>query len=251
VVATGDLEYGTKLTDAHLRIVSFPEESVPKGAFTAPDSLLGLTTKIFVKEGEPLLAVKLSELGGGLSVRIPSAMRATSVDVNEISGVSGFVLPGDRVDVLVTVDNAKGQNNAVTKLIVQNVEVLAAGVKTQTKNDKPVKVQSVTLQVSPDQAEKLALAINEGKIHLVLRNPGDHELVKESSTDTKTLLGLNQKRTVRRPRPKPKPPEPKPEPEPEPVIEEKTTVTIYKGTKEEKKEFPNESQEKGKDSSGK
>jgi pilus assembly protein CpaB len=115
-------------------------------------------------------------------------MRASSLEVNNVSGVSGFVLPGDRVDVLTTVDGRGANEDAITRTVLQNVEVLAAGQKTEQKDNKPITVQSVTLLVNPDGAETLALALHEGKIHLVLRNPDDQELVQVASLSTREML---------------------------------------------------------------
>ncbi len=243
VVASEDMTFGTKLEPQHLGTLELPVDAVPEGTYSHPDSVVGFTTKIFLKKGEMVFASKLSDLGGGLSVRIPESMRATSVTVNEVSGVSGFVLPGDRVDALVTIDNAKGPGNAVTKTILQNVEVLAAGVKTQTRNNNPVQVQTVTLQVDPEGAERLALGMHQGKVHLVLRNPADYEIAEINPTNTKEMMGLVTKRKWT-PRPKPKP-EPTPEPAPVVVIEEPASYTIIRSGKVKKEEFPNEPPNKG------
>ena len=218
VVASQDLTFGAKLKEQDLKMVEFPENSVPMGAYSSVDSVVAQTTKVFLVSGEPVLASKLSSVGGGLSVRIPETKRASSIEVNEVSGVSGFILPGDIVDVLCTIDNAPGQTQgvAVTKTILQNIEVLAAGVKTKTNKKDPIRVQAVTLLVSPKEAEDLALGMFKGRIHLVLRNPVDHELVTVKPTNTREVFGLVQakKRTTRRPRrtvvkkPPPKPADP-------------------------------------------
>lgn len=194
VVAAEDLTFGTRLEAKHLRVADFPTSAVPQGAYASPDSILRQTTKVFVVNGEPLLASKLSSIGGGLSVRIPESMRASSIDVNVVSGVSGFVLPGDRVDVLCTIDNAPGQSQgvAIVKTILQNIEVVAAGIKTQTSKQDPIQVQTVTLIVDPKQAEDLTLGMHEGRIHLVLRNPVDSEIVAMRPTDTREVFGLSQ-----------------------------------------------------------
>lgn len=195
IVASKDLTFGTTLKDEHLRVVDFPKSAVPVGHFSSIDSVLNQTTKVFVVDGEPILASKLSSMGGGLSVRIPPEMRAMSLKVNEVTGVSGFVLPGDRVDVMVTIDNADGSsNNAVTRTILQDVEVLASGVKTETKNNQHVDVQTVTVIVDPDGAEKMALAVDQGSVHLALRNPVDREVTEGGSMDTRTVLGLRSER---------------------------------------------------------
>jgi len=203
VVASRDLTFGTTLKDEHLKVVDFPKDAIPSGSFSSIDSVRSQTTKVFVVAGEPILSSKLSSIGGGLSVRVPPDMRAMSLKVNEVTGVSGFVLPGDRVDVLVTVDHAAGTMNAVTNTILQDLEVLAAGVKTETKNNQNVTVQTVTVLVDPDGAEKLALAVDQGSVHLALRNPVDRTLTVASSKDVRTVLGLNSndKKVVYRPVP--------------------------------------------------
>lgn len=188
VVTVADLTYGVKLDKEMLRMVRYPKESVPEGAFANMDSVVGQTTKVFMSAREPVTAIKLSSRGGGLSMLVRPQMRASSLEVNNVSGVSGFVLPGDRVDVLTTVDGRGVNEDAVTRTVLQNIEVLAAGQKTEQKDNKPITVQSVTLLVNPDGAETLALALHEGKIHLVLRNPDDQELVQVASLSTREML---------------------------------------------------------------
>lgn len=188
VVTVTDLTYGVKLDKEMLRTVRYPKESVPEGAFANMDSVVGQTTKVFMSAREPVTAIKLSSRGGGLSMLVRPSMRASSLEVNNVSGVSGFVLPGDRVDVLTTVDGRGANEDAVTRTVLQNIEVLAAGQKTEQKDNKPITVQSVTLLVDPDGAETLALALHEGKIHLVLRNPDDQEVVRVASLSTREML---------------------------------------------------------------
>lgn len=200
VVAVKDMTFGTTLDEHDLKLVDFPEESVPSGSYSSIDSVLDQTTKVFVVAGEPILASKLSSIGGGLSVRIPPNMRAMSLKINEVTGVSGFVLPGDRVDCVVTVENAAGTNIAVTKTILQDLEVLAAGVKTETKGNHNITVQTVTVLLDPQGAEKLALGITQGEVHLSLRNPVDHAQVAATKTNTRTVLGMTttKKKSTRR-----------------------------------------------------
>jgi pilus assembly protein CpaB len=189
VVSATDLTFGTKLDKAQLRVARYPKESVPAGAFSDIDSVAGQTSKIFLAAREPITATKLSSRGGGLSMLIHSGLRATSLEVNQVSGVSGFVLPGDRVDVLCTVDGRGSKEDAVTRTIIQNAEVLASGQKTAQQDNKPITVQAVTILVDPMGAEKLALGLHEGKIHLVLRNPEDADTLKVASLDTHEMLG--------------------------------------------------------------
>lgn len=189
VVTAADLTFGVKLERSMLRVVRYPKESIPVGAFSSMDSVVGQTTKVFMATREPVTTTKLSSRGGGLSMLVRPSMRAASLEVNQISGVSGFVLPGDRVDVLVTVDPRNSADDAMTRTVLQNVEVLAAGQKTEQLDNKPITVQSVTLLVNPEGAETLALALHEGKVHLVLRNPNDQDEVSVTSLSTREMLG--------------------------------------------------------------
>ena len=193
VVTAGDLTYGVKLEHSMLRVVQVPREAAPEGAFADPDSVVGQVTKVFMSAREPVTAIKLSSRGGGLSVLVRPSMRAASIQVNQVSGVSGFVLPGDRVDVLATVDH--GGDGATTRTILQNIEVLAAGQKTEQQDNKPITVQSVTLLIDPAAAEALALAQHQGELHLVLRNPDDQEQVPVASLSTGQMLNLGAPRS--------------------------------------------------------
>ena len=188
VVSATDLTFGTKLDRAQLRVARYPKESVPAGAFSDPDSVAGQTTKIFLAAREPITATKLSSRGGGLSMLVRPGLRATSLEVNQVSGVSGFVLPGDRVDVLVTVDGRGVDQEAQTKTILQNAEVLASGQKTAQQDNKPITVQAVTILVDPAGAERLALGLHEGKLHLVLRNPEDADTSRVAALSTQEML---------------------------------------------------------------
>lgn len=191
VVAATDLTFGTKLDRAQLRVAKYPKESVPVGAFSDIDSVAGQTSKIFLAGKEPITATKLSSRGGGLSMLVRPGFRATSLEVNQVSGVSGFVLPGDRVDVLATVDGRGANMEAVTRTILQNAEVLASGQKTAQQDNKPITVQAVTILVDPIGAEKLALALHEGKLHLVLRNPEDSDTLRVAALGTSEMLTGN------------------------------------------------------------
>lgn len=188
VVSATDLTFGTKLDRAQLRVARYPKESVPAGAFSDPDSVAGQTTKIFLAAREPITATKLSSRGGGLSMLVRPGLRATSLEVNQVSGVSGFVLPGDRVDVLCTVDSRGAEQEAQTKTILQNAEVLASGQRTTQQDNKPITVQAVTILVDPAGAERLALGLHEGKLHLVLRNPEDADTSRVAGLSTQEML---------------------------------------------------------------
>jgi pilus assembly protein CpaB len=188
VVVVTDLTYGSKLESTMLKIAHYPKDAVPEGAYATMDSVVGQTTKVFMSAREPVTALKLSARGGGLSMLVRPRMRAASIEVNQVSGVSGFVLPGDRVDVLITA-NPRHDEDAVTRTLLQNIEVLAAGQKTAQQDNKPITVQAVTLLVDPSGAEVLAHAGHEGEISLVLRNPEDESTEDVAAFSTRQMLG--------------------------------------------------------------
>jgi pilus assembly protein CpaB len=189
VVTAADVTYGQKLEKSMLRVVRYPRESVPVGAFSSVDSVAGQTTKIFMTAREAVTAIKLSSLGGGLSMLVRPGMRAATVEVDQVSGVSGFILPGDRVDMLVTVSRVSNPEDAYTQTILQDVEVLAAGQKTATQDNKPIAVQAVTLLVEPKEAETMAHAQRQGEITLVLRARDDDAKVARATPFRTSDLG--------------------------------------------------------------
>ena len=200
VVAGRDLTFGENLKPDDMKVVMFPSGSVAKGSYAVADSLLGQVTKVFLMENEPILDSKLSSKGGGLSLLISTNKRASSIQVDKVSGVSGFILPGDRVDVILTVSSyGGGSQDAIAKTILQNVEVLAAGEKTEQKGNKVITVQAVTLLVDPEGAQALALASSEGKLHLALRNPTDEETL---AVDPVTKTGILKEKREQKPEPK-------------------------------------------------
>jgi pilus assembly protein CpaB len=200
VVAARDLTFGSVLTADDMIVVLYPSGSVPAGAYESVDSLIGQSTKVFLKTREPILDSKLSSIGGGLSLLIGNNQRASSIQVNKVSGVSGFVLPGDKVDVIATIARVGKNRESVAKTILQNTEVLAAGEKMERKGDKVIAVQSVTLLVDPAGAQALALASEEGKLHLSLRNPNDADTLYVNAMSRSEILKDQKKKTTPRPR---------------------------------------------------
>ena len=232
VASVADLSFGHTLKDADLKILMYPKESVPKGAVSQIDSLIGKSTKVFLAEGEPVLVTKLSDVGGGLSLKVEPPYRAVSIKVDKVSGVSGFVLPGDRVDVIVIVSRIGSSGDAKSRTILQNIEVLAAGEETEKKGSEPVLVQAVTLLVDGTGAEKLALSQNEGKLHLALRNPNDTDILAETDGLSKSEL-LSGPKKEEAPRPKPQvvtKPAPK-QPERAPSGRDSLTIILGKDAK--------------------
>jgi pilus assembly protein CpaB len=177
VVATADLALGAEIAADQLRVIRFPKGEAPEGAFANPGDIVGRGVVSAIVRNEPILPGKLAPkgAGSGLPPVIPTGMRAVSVRVNEVIGVAGYVLPGTHVDVLATASPTQQVQDTTTKVVLTNVPVLTAGTRLEQdqKDGKPVQVSVVTLLVSPEQSERLALASTEGKVQLALRNPLD------------------------------------------------------------------------------
>jgi pilus assembly protein CpaB len=193
VVAAADLSLGAELKAEDLKVLQFPQGQAPEGSFAAPPELVGRGLIVSVVKGEPFLPSKLAakEAGAGLPPVIPDGMRAVSVRVNEVIGVAGYVLPGSRVDVITTVSPTNQMQDMTSKVVLANVLTLTAGTRMEQdqKDGKPVQVTVVTLAVSPEQAERLALASTEGKIQLALRNPLDQSAPATPGIKPAGLLG--------------------------------------------------------------
>ena len=175
VVALQDLEVGHMITEEDVTILEWPSLDLPDGYLGSPPEAIGRGVITPIKANEAILDTKLADPagGGGLPVAIPDGMRAMSVAVDEVVGVAGFVLPGTRVDVLVTMAGS-GNRDPMTRIILQNMQVVTAGQTiTRDANGDPVLVSVVTLLVSPEDAERLALASTQGRIQLALRNTLD------------------------------------------------------------------------------
>jgi pilus assembly protein CpaB len=193
VVAATDLELGAELTSGDIRVINWPANAVPKGAIEDPKDVIGRGLVLPLIENEPILPMKLAskEAGAGLPPAIPPGLRAMSVRVNEVIGVAGYVVPGTRVDVLVTLSATSQSQDMTSKVVLTDVQVLAAGTKIDQTADKgkPMPVSVVTLLVTPDEAERLTLASTEGKIQLALRNPLDKTSPQTRGVRPSMLLG--------------------------------------------------------------
>jgi pilus assembly protein CpaB len=194
VVATRDLDVGADLTRDDIRVIDWPANAAPAGAFDDLKDVEGRGLIMPVIQNEPILPVKLAskEAGAGLPPAIPPGLRAVSVRVNEVIGVAGYVLPGTHVDVLAVVSPSERHEEITSKVILTNVQVLAAGTKIERdeRNNKPMAVSVVTLLVGPEEAERLTLASSEGKIQLALRNPLDKTTPDTPGVRPAVLLGL-------------------------------------------------------------
>jgi pilus assembly protein CpaB len=265
VVAKVAIPVGSRLIAEQLTVAQFPADVTPEGAIPKIDpSLLDRVVVTGISPREPITEAKLAPVGslGGLSSVIPEGYRAMTVKVDDVVGVSGFIMPGTLVDVVVVIQPPKGTANEemISKIVLQNIKVLASGQNIdKPKNDREVErsIKAVTLQVTPDQAEKLALASSEGKLQLVMRNSVDQADEQTPGANKRTLLtgehatlvpdpGINgtvatpkaapsgPRRIAPRPVAKqavePKPATPPPAPRP--------TIEVIKGAKKEIQDFP-------------
>ncbi len=235
VVASGDLTLGAELRPESLRVIQWPANAVPSGAFGSADELVGRGLIQPVSQNEVFLPSKLAakEAGAGLPPVIPEGYRAMSVRVNDVVGVAGYVLPGTRVDVVAVVNPTQNAPDVTSKVILTNVQVLAAGTKIEQDGEqKPMAVSVVTLLVGPEEAERLTLASTEGKIQLALRNPLDKTAPTTAGIRPAALMagGMMPRPLVRRTGGAAKAPAPAPRPvvaQAEPV----PTVEIIRGDK--------------------
>ena len=177
-VAIGPLDYGTELTADKIRFADYPNSSLPPGSFHSLNDILPPGQKRVVladmQPNEPILPAKISAPGQDASIAalLPAGMRATSVWINDVSGVAGFIQPNDSVDVLIT-RSVAGRDDQVTDVLMQNVRVLAIGQTAKGADGKPIQGKTATLLVDQIGAQKLALAQQVGTLSLVLRKPGD------------------------------------------------------------------------------
>src|SRR6478736_6599268 len=194
VVAANDLDIGAEIARDDIRVIDWPTSAVPANAISDPQEVIGRGIIMPMIQNEPFLPLKLSSKdgGGGLPPAIPPGLRAVSVRVNEVIGVAGYVLPGTRVDVVATVSPTGSAQEMTSKVVLTNVQVLAAGTKIErdTERNKPMPVSVVTLLVDPEEAERLTLASTEGKIQLALRNPLDKTMPATHGIRPGALFGF-------------------------------------------------------------
>lgn len=266
VVAKVDIPLGEVIAAEHLTMATLPAGAIPDGVFDSTEKLVGRVAVVQMAAREPVTDFKLAPEGahGGLSATIPEGYRAMAVKVDDVIGVSGFLRPGAMVDVLTVIEPAEGQvshKNPVSKIVLQNVKVLANGQNIDKPKDEREAevVRVVTLQVKPDQAEKLALAAVEGKLRLVMRNNTDQGDEQTPGADKSLLLTGERAAPVPEPgslkseQPKPAPapvfhrvrrapvksaPKPEPAAAPAPPPPPRPAVEMIQGTKRSTVEFP-------------
>jgi pilus assembly protein CpaB len=212
VVATRPLGVGWMIKPADVKIDKVPSDAFPKGAFSKVEDVLDRPVISNVLLDEPILEGRLAAKGSGLGLAptIPVGMRAVTVRVNDVAGVAGFVLPGMKVDVLVT-GHPPNSEGTMTTTCLQNMLVLSAGqTMTPDSRGQTIQAPTVTLLVDPEQAETLTLANSEGRIQLVLRNSSDQAIEKTAGRYVSELYGSARKpaapvKQEAAPRPRPKP----------------------------------------------
>jgi len=246
VVASGDIPFGSTITADQVAIAAWPKDRYPKDALSDVKSVAGKVAMREFVRGEPVVESKLvptQQVGGILSLKIPPGMRAFSVRVDEVVGVGGFIVPDARVDVIVTTSGAGREEEQISKIVLENIQVLAAGqIMEQIREQKGSKlaaVHTVTLAVSPEDAEKLALASNDGRIQLVLRNFADAGKVRTPGITKGRLLSslrdapASSEMTVDRPKKK----RPEKRAVTPPVERKKFVVEVIRGSKRSEEVF--------------
>jgi pilus assembly protein CpaB len=195
VIAKVEIPLGETIVAEQLTTATYPSNGTPDGVFDSPEKLVGRVAVVNIAPREPVTDFKLAPEGsaGGLSATIPEGYRAMSVKVDDVIGISGFLKPGAMVDVLTVIEPPRDQatrKDPVSKIVLQNVKVLASGQNMDKPKDarEAESVRVVTLQVTPEQAEKLALAAVEGKLRLVMRNTIDQGDEQTPGADKNTLL---------------------------------------------------------------
>jgi pilus assembly protein CpaB len=192
VVAARELAVGTMLTAGDVKVVQWPADSQMGGAVASVDDAVGRGVVFKLAVNEPLTTAKLAArgAGAGLSPTIPPGMRAMAIRINDVAGVAGFIVPDSRVDVLVTMESPQrlGDRRRVAHVVVSNVQVLTAGNRSELDRADGKTPSVVTVLVTPEDAERIALAQSQGEITLTLRNTRDTVETASSGAQAKTLL---------------------------------------------------------------
>lgn len=189
-VTAANVSVGEALTAQHIKMADWPKATIPAGTVRSVKNAEGRVARVSMVAGEPLLEAKLAPAGQGglMPVLVPAGKRAVTIKVDEAIQKSGFVVPNSRVDVLVTMARQTGQSRE-SRIVLQDVMVLASDQAVEMKDNKPVTMTTVTMAVSPQEAERLALAQNEGKVTLALRNLQDSAQISTPGVTTAQLLG--------------------------------------------------------------
>jgi pilus assembly protein CpaB len=257
VVAAQDMTEGARLDRASLSVTMWPATTVPPGAFSVPDSVVGRVARVPVFKGEAIVPGRLAPAGTGpgLEVKITPGKRAMAVKINDVVGLAGLIQPNSRVDVLVTLKEEGSQDKQRAKLFMNDVRVLSVGTQVERSEDgKAISATTAALEVSPTEAERLAVAMNQGSIQLVLRGYGDPDSVKTTGATSNDVLGqmrvplttvaeatppVRRRAPAPAPAPRPSAPPPPPPPVTPPHRADSAVVEVYRGSKLQQQKFDN------------
>jgi pilus assembly protein CpaB len=260
VVALQDVSEGRSIEPTSVAVAQWPAGTVPAGAFSSVDSVVGRVARIDVFKGEVIVPGRLAPngTGPGLEVKITPGKRAMSVRIDDVAGVSNMIQPNSRVDVMVTIRDSEKNGQQVSKLFMSNMRVLSVGTISQVSSDnRPISAPTATLEVTPVEAERLAIAQGEGRIQLVLRGYGDPDSIKTEGAKSADVLSQlraapivktvaapsTSGRRARAPEPRLEAPAPVvvqqsvPVAPPKPKVPDTLAVQIYKGDKLDTKKF--------------
>jgi pilus assembly protein CpaB len=256
VIAQKDLAEGAAIDRMAVVVAQWPVGTIPAGAFASIDSVAGRVTRVSVFKGEALVPGRLApdRTGPGHEVKITPGKRAFAFRINDVSGIAGLIQPNSRVDILVVINS--GEKGQVAKLFMENMRVLAIGpVSQRTEDGRQINAAVCTVEVTPEEGERLAIATTQGAIQLMLRGYGDPDSAKTSGATTAQIVqGLNRAVTVEQPRTEAprrsaprRDPAPQPQPVPAPVVQapppapkprsDTNTVQIFRARELETKKF--------------
>jgi pilus assembly protein CpaB len=260
VVAKVAIPVGTKIIPEQVMVVQFSKESTPDGVFDSTEKLVGRVAIMNIAPREPVTESRLAPEGtaGGLSAVIPEGYRAMTVKVDDVVGISGFIMPGTLVDVVVVITPSDTSNqDPISKIVLQSIKVLANGqnIDKPESEREPNSVKAVTLLVTPEQAEKLALAASEGKLQLVMRNSIDEGDEQTSGVNKRGLLtgdhaapqpepgSLKSEQPAKQPVPVPRRVRVQADPKPAAVVSQlpekpRASVEMIEGAKKRSVDFP-------------
>jgi pilus assembly protein CpaB len=261
VVALQDVSEGRSIEPTSVTVAQWPAGTVPAGAFSSVDSVVGRVTRIDVFKGEVIVPGRLAPngTGPGLQVKITPGKRAIAVRIDDVAGISGMIQPNSRVDVMVTIRDSEKNGQQVSKLFMSNMRVLSVGTISQVSSDnRPISAPTATLEVTPVEAERLAIAQGEGRIQLVLRGYGDPDSIKTEGAKSADVLAQLRSAPVAKAVSTPassgkrqRAPEPKPVEAPAPIVVQQSVpvaaakpkvpdtlaVQIFKGDKQDTRKF--------------
>jgi pilus assembly protein CpaB len=193
VVASVDIPEGTRIDRLALMEAEWPATTVPAGAFAKVDSVSGRVSRVAIFKGEPIVPGRLAPegTGAGLEVKITPGKRAMGVRINDVSGISGMIQPNSRVDILLVMNSTEGSNDRTAKLFMSNMRILAMGPVVQRGDDgRPIVTTVATLEVQPEESERLAVAQSQGTIQLVLRGYGDPDSIETRGASTRDVVAM-------------------------------------------------------------